>query len=901
MRSGFQCAFVVCLVCLVSARAFAQQPADSGAAASKPTPNATELPAVEVIQKQEKQPTKTAQKKSAPKKRKVAAPAPQPPAQPVVTTVPGTGGIDTGSVMMSPVQGSSIPIGKFPGAVGRASASDVQGTTNASVPEALQNTVPSAILSDAQGNVFQRDLQFRGFDASPVNGQAQGIAVYQNGVRINESFGDIVNWDFLPDNAIAGMTIIGANPVFGLNAIGGAAVITMRDGFNFQGAEFDIRGGSFGRIQSSLALGGNSGPWGVFVAVEGIKDGGFRDYSEAEIKRMYTDLGVRGDGKEFHLNFTGADNTVGVTAAAPEQLLDLGWNRTFTSPQTTDNQMHMLSLNGSVKATPTLTFSGVTYYRWFKQEHVDGNIADAGKCDDDAEFEGDDAGSIGPGDVANTPSGSKRRFLCWEDDDEENIVQNQDGLPFIVNSTGKGFQTGTINVGGKTVPLTQLGSIDRTSQDAETFGVALQGVEKTPLFGHPNQFLMGSSYDHGRVKYSASSELGFFGPNFVVNSFDDPVFLTAPDDVRPRLLTTKNDYVGVYFSDTFDVTSRFALTVGGRYNYARIDIQNDNPDLESEDKLTGTSEYYRFNPMAGATYALTPGLTLYGSYAEANRAPTAAELACADPVNPCLIESFLTADPPLKQVVSRTFELGLRGDLASWHGDQRLEWTAGLFRTENQDDIIAIASAENGRGYFTNGGDTLRQGIEAGIQYQDRRLSAYANYAFIDATFRTANVFSSPDNPAAENSICPQSPDLEDDAACINVSPGDRLPGVPRHRFKAGFDYWLTSKWKFGSDLVVASNQIFLGDEGNDNPPLDGYAKVDIRTSYNLTDHVQIYGLIDNLFDTRYGLFGNFFNRDAANNAATADPSIPDDYFTNARTITPAPPFAIYGGLKVKY
>ena len=186
------------------------------------------------------------------------------------------------------------------------------------MPEALQNTVPGAILGDAQGNVFQRNLQYRGFEASPVNGVAQGLAVYQNGVRINESFGDIVNWDFLPDNAIDGITIIGANPVFGLNAIGGAAVIVMRDGFNFQGAEFDIRCGSFGAHQGSLALGGNSGAWGVFVAVEGIKDDGFRDFSEAEIKRMYADFGVKGDGSEFHLNFTGAKNSVGVTAAAPE-------------------------------------------------------------------------------------------------------------------------------------------------------------------------------------------------------------------------------------------------------------------------------------------------------------------------------------------------------------------------------------------------------------------------------------------------------------------------------------------------------------------------------------------------------------------------------------------------------
>ncbi len=786
MRSGFSFAFVVCLSCLVSVQAFAQDsgtapPAESGAATPAPAPGATELPAVEVIQKEAEPAPKTAQKKAAPKKKQAVAPAPQaPPTEPVTAETGGTGGIATGSVMMSPVAGSEIPIGKFPGAVGRSSGSDIRRTGDASAPEALQNTVPSAILSDAQGNVFQRSLQYRGFDASPVNGQAQGIAVYQNGVRINESFGDIVNWDFLPDSAIDGISIIGANPVFGLNAIGGAAVIVMRDGFNFQGAEFDIRGGSYGRIQSSLALGGNSGPWGVFVAVEGIKDDGFRDFSEAEIKRMYADMGVKGDGKEFHLNFTGANNFVGVTAAAPEQLLDLGRDRTFTSPQTTDNEMKMLSLNGSVKASPTMTISGVSYYRWFKQEHVDGNIADAGKCGGSVRFDGDLASQVGPGEAANVPPTSgTRRFLCWEDNDEDSIVQNDEELPFVVRSNGGGFQNGTLTYGGKIVPLTQLGSIDRTSQDANSYGTALQGVEKTPLFGLPNQLLIGASYDHGTVKYSASSELGYFGPKFVVNSFDPPINMIAPDDVRPRSLTTENDYVGLYVSDTIDLTSRLALTLGGRYNYARIDIQNDNIDPDEEDKLTGTHEYYRFNPMVGATYAILPDLTLYGSYAEANRAPTAAELACADPEAPCLIESFLTADPPLKQVVSRTFELGLRGELATWGAAQKLEWTTGVFRTENQDDIIAIASTSNGRGYFSNAGDTLRQGVELGVRYEDRRLVAYANYAYIDATFRSSNIFSSPDNPSDAAFDCaggPGTPTVDDEPVCIQVSPGDGCP-----------------------------------------------------------------------------------------------------------------------------
>jgi iron complex outermembrane recepter protein len=223
------------------------------------------------------------------------------------------------------------------------------------------------------------------------------------------------------------------------------------------------------------------------------------------------------------------------------------------------------------------------------------------------------------------------------------------------------------------------------------------------------------------------------------------------------------------------------LTLGGRWNYARLDIQNKNPDPTEEDKLTGAHEYYRFNPMAGATYSLLPGLTLYGGYSEANRAPTAAELACADPDAPCLIESFLTADPPLKQVVSRTFEAGLRGKLASLGNDQRLEWTAGLFRTENQDDIITIATS-SGRGFFKNAGDTLRQGVEVGAEYQDRKWYMYANYAFVDATFQTANILSSPNNTSGFNCETGLPPTTDDDPLCVRVSPGDRLPGVPRYR-----------------------------------------------------------------------------------------------------------------------
>ena len=182
---------------------------------------------------------------------------------------------------MSPVEGSAIPIGKFPGRRRprqRRKTSIAPGYTYA--PEVLQQTVPGVILGDAQGNVFQRNLQYRGFKSSPVNGVPQGLAVYQNGVRINESFGDIVNYDFLPDNAINGMTIIGANPVFGLNALGGALTIIMRDGFNYPGRRARCAWAArSAATRAALAVGGNSGSWGGFMALEGIHDNGYRDFS----------------------------------------------------------------------------------------------------------------------------------------------------------------------------------------------------------------------------------------------------------------------------------------------------------------------------------------------------------------------------------------------------------------------------------------------------------------------------------------------------------------------------------------------------------------------------------------------------------------------------------------------
>jgi outer membrane receptor protein involved in Fe transport len=838
------------------------------------------LPEVKVIQQQAKpKPVKQAQKKPKPQQQ----PAPQPIAEapqeaPVETS---TSEVPPADVKMSPFGASSLPLEKVPASVSQVTATDFKRDETVIPQEALQARVPGVIVGDLQGNQFQTNVQYRGFEASPVNGVAQGLAVYQNGTRINEAFGDTVNWDFLPSNAINNITVMSGNPIFGLNALGGAINIEMKDGFNYQGAEVDTRFGSYGRKQVSTQAGQQVGNFGIYGAFEAINDDGFRDFSDAEVRRGYLDLGFKNSWSEFHFNFTGADNHVGVTAAAPEELLaERGWDRTFTSPQTTDNTLQLYQLNGTVKATDTLSISGNAYYRKFKQKHDDGNIAEAEECDD------------APG------------LLCIED-----------GLAFGNPSTPGVNPDGTINYDS----TANYGSIDRTSQDADSWGIALQATDKSRLFGYRNQFTIGTSYDHGRVGYTANSELGLFQPRFVVGGTgikfvappdddDCPVHVDpgeecGSDDITPRNLTTTNDYFGAYFVNTTELTDRLALTVGGRFNHADITIRN-NTDSEELDALNGTNSFNRFNPMAGITYQLTPGLSLYGGYSEANRAPTPAEIACSDPDLPCIIESFLTADPPLKQVVSRTVEFGVRGEQRlGWTGD-RLNWSLGAFRTLNTDDILSVADAtSNGRGYFLNAGDTLRQGIEASVEYRSRRLYAYANYTFLDATFRDSIQLSSPDNPFAEE--CEGAGPDADEALCVQVHPGDRLPGTPRHRFKVGFDYWLTPKWKFGSDLVALSSQFFTGDEGNQDSPLPGFARLNLHTSYDITDHIQIYGLFENVFDRRYGLYGTYYNAELANvGGAADDPPIKfeeADEGGRQRSITPAIPFAAYGGVKVKF
>src|SRR5437773_12181071 len=121
----------------------------------------------------------------------------------------------------------------------------------------LDQNANSVNAAAGQGNAFQQSLNFRGFAASPLLGTPQGVSVFQDGVRINEAFGDVVNWDLIPPSAISSVQLIpGSNPVFGLNTLGGALAIYTKSGAQYPGGAIQLSGGSFGQKAAQVEYGG---------------------------------------------------------------------------------------------------------------------------------------------------------------------------------------------------------------------------------------------------------------------------------------------------------------------------------------------------------------------------------------------------------------------------------------------------------------------------------------------------------------------------------------------------------------------------------------------------------------------------------------------------------------------
>jgi iron complex outermembrane recepter protein len=786
-----------------------------------------------------------------------SAPAPRPaPAAPTPTPVRALPAFQV--IATTPVTGLGFDRNKVPAMVQTLTAEDFTRAYSPSVLEALSQRIPGVITTDVQGNGLFQDLRYRGFVASPLQGTPQGLAVYMNGIRINEAFGDTVNWDMIPTVAVGRADVWTNNPAFGLNALGGAVSFQMKDGFTYQGFESDTSGGSYGRVGGSLQYGVRKGEWALYLAGEGLKDDGWRYQSPSRLGRFYGDLGWKGTDAEIHLVGSAADNYFGVVGPTPIELINRDYQSIYTWPQTTKHTSQLLALNGRYSITDHWTVQSNVYTRYFNQAHVDGNDADIERCS-----------GVATNPLFNT--------LCLENDG----FPAQPAANFqVLNANNQPINCppGT----GNTCARVPWGTVDRTWTSARTIGGSLQAINDDKIFGHGNYFTIGTSMDRSRISFQANSELGyiypdlFVGPNAAVPGTGQIIHTGANIGFSPVDLGAVNTYYGVYVNETFDVTNRLSVSAGGRYNLAKVAMAD---HLGTSPDLNGNYTFSRFNPVVGLTYKILPAMTFYTGYSESNRAPTPLELGCSNPQKPCLLEGFLVSDPPLQQVVAYTKEIGLRGDSQIAGG--RYDWKLGWFRTDSSNDIINVASIIQGRGVFQNVAGTRRQGLEAGGTYQAGQWLAYANYAFVDATYQFAGKIASPNNPSA---------DANGD---IFVTPGKQIPGIPRHQIKGGLDYAVTPAWKLGGDVIWVGSQWYVGDDANQNVKIADYWVANLHTSYQVTKEVQIYGLVNNLFNRKFATYGTYFDPQSVVNALANPP-------TDHRTVTPAQPLSVYVGLRAK-
>ena len=240
------------------------------------------------------------------------------------------------------------------------------------------------------------------------------------------------------------MDLVGSNPVFGLNALGGALSVRLKNGFTHHGGEIDLLGGSFSHYQGELQYGVQSGNTAAYAAATGLHEGGWRDLQSSNVRNFYGDIGWRGSRGEAHVNVTSADNTLNGPGTSPIELLAVNPSAQFTAPNLIKNKYALVTLSGSYDITDTTALQGVAYYEYFLQKVVNGNVPLASPCTDE-----DQAG-----------------FLCVV---PEVFATNRAGNPIPDFLNGGPYS-----------------DLDQQSTNTNGYGASLQATNRDELFGHPN-------------------------------------------------------------------------------------------------------------------------------------------------------------------------------------------------------------------------------------------------------------------------------------------------------------------------------------------------------------------------------------------------------------------------------
>ncbi|AVO49795.1 TonB-dependent receptor [Melaminivora suipulveris] len=676
-------------------------------------------------------------------------------------------------VHQAPLPGLDVSVEQYPGNAQLRSDAQIERSGATNLADFLNRSIPGVSAADIQGSPYQIDLSYRGHRLSPLLGSPQGLSVYLDGVRVNQPLGDVMDWDLVPEMALADVALIpGTNPLYGLNTLGGALVLGTKSGWTHPGTEVDVAFGSHARKRVEFGHGARWGEgWHGYVAGTWFDEDGWRERSPGNLGNLFLKLGRNLGDTSWALSYSyGRSNLIG-NGLLNQSLYDIDRRAGYTFYDQTRNRGGLLnfSLTHALSASDQLSL--VAWHRSSRRQGSNGDVnEDWAEWIEDCER---------PGPTMNCTDPDAPGYI------ENNAVFNRSQARY-----------------------SEVGATLQWSRQAGAHHIAA-GVDMARSSSRYDQFEQEAMFDAHRVAQPLPGE--------------DP-----EHDVSLRGRSTR---LGLFVADTVSLSERTQLSLSARWNMSRVRNDLGHPAPYERESFS----YRKLNPAIGITHAFTPAVVGFASLSQGTRMPTALELGCADPQQPCTLPTGLQADPYLKQVVTRTLEFGARLRPA-----EGVQLTGAVFRSVNDDDIVFMRSGVAQAGFFDNIGKTRRQGLELSARLQRSDWDVRASYGYLDATFRSSGVLFGP---------------LSTTRRPNQFHPGTRIAALPRHVFKLSADWRATPSVVVGGDLLAASSQVVAGNEGGSRPTLGkaaGYSLLNARATWQFSPGWKAYLRVNNVLDKRY-------------------------------------------------
>lgn len=781
----------------------------------------------------------------------------------------------------APLPGLEIARDQVPAPVQVLRAEAIASAGDADLATTLNRRLGGVYLHDVQGNPFQADVNYRGFTASPLLGTAQGLSVYLDGLRLNQPFGDVVSWDLVPKNAIAQAVLMpGANPLFGLNTLGGALALQTKDGLRHPGTVLNASGGSHGRASLGFEHGGSQagGELHWYLTAQQEQTQGWRVESASRVGQVFGKLGLRRGATDLTLSTALAETRMNGNGLQEQRLLAADPTSVYTRPDTTHHRAALVNLAATTALSDTLRLTIQAHVRTQRTRTLNADINEDALDQAVYQPSADDQAALAAagysGYPANGATAANTPFPKWRCIAQ--ALQNDE-------------------------PAEKCnGLITRSSTHQAQWGLSAQlaGEAAGPVGTH--RWVLGAAYERSRISFHQLAELGYLNADRTVTgvgAFGDGLTGGSVDgepfDTQVRL-RARGHTASLYASDTVALNPRTHLTLAARYNRAVVHTLDELKPQGGTGSLNGHHVFARVNPALGITWAATPALTAYAGINQGSRAPSAIELGCADPDSPCKLPNSMAGDPPLRQVVTTNLEAGLRGRAAGG-----LAWNVGVFRADNRDDILFVADNTAGFGYFKNFGKTRRQGLEAGLSAGVpgwQGASVGAQLTLLDATFRSTEVLGGAGNSSNDSAQA----GFKGVDGTITVTPGNRIPLTPRQQLKLWAEAPIAAGWSASLDITAMAGAYARGNENNAHQSdgtyylgagrSAGYVIANAGLSWQPMPALRVGLQVHNLFDRQYATAaqlgatgfdakGNFVARPFAANANGDRPLVGSTFY----------------------